>query len=275
MAASARAWTVGGIALLVAGLVPLLAPFDAAAEEMLRGHDVSWPQCPSAASGNRLVMPPAETQFVILGLTRGLPFTENPCLADQVAWVRQNSKPAHGYTIPAFPTDDQIEEHAEAGPWSGSGRADQLRNVGYAQARFALDSLRRVDFAPPMVWIDVEPRPKQPWPTATPPERLENRLIIEGVMRGLDDADMPYGLYSYASGWQLITDSWSLPDVPVWATAGRLDYPTEAHDRCTQPSFSGGPVLLSQWYDDTRDYDMTCKPAGLELMKHGPRSGSP
>ena len=50
--------------------------------------------------------------------------------------------------------------------------------------------------------------------------------------------------------------------------------PTEAHDRCTQPSFSGGPVLLSQWYDDTRAYDMTCKPDGLELMKHGPRSGS-
>jgi hypothetical protein len=99
-------------------------------------------------------------------------------------------------------------------------------------------------------------------------------LIIEGLMGGLADADMPYGVYSYASAWQSITESWPLPDVPVWATAGRLDYPTEAHDRCTQPSFSGGPVVLSQWYDDERDYDMTCTPSGHEVMRHGVRPGS-
>ncbi len=62
--------------------------------------------------------------------------------------------------------------------------------------------------------------------------------------------------------------------VPVWATAGRLDYPTEAQDRCTQPSFSGGPVLLSQWFDDKRDYDMTCRPDGRDLLKNGARLGS-
>ena len=117
-----------------------------------------------------------------------------------------------------------------------------------------------------MVWIDVEPRPAQPWPTATLPQQLENRMVIEGLLRGLGDAGVSYGLYSYANAWQSITGSWQLPGVPVWATAGRLDHPTEAHDRCTQPSFSGGPVFLSQWYDDTRDYDMTCAPFGQELM---------
>jgi hypothetical protein len=77
-------------------------------------------------------------------------------------------------------------------------------------------------------------------------------------MRGLRDAGFSYGLYSYLSGWQEITGSWWLPGVPVWATAGHLDYPNEALDRCTQASFSGGRVYLSQWYDDTRDYDLTC-----------------
>ncbi len=263
MAASARALAVGWVLLLFAGLVPLLAPRALAADPLL-GHDVSWPQCPAAVGGYGLPMPPANSQFVIVGLTKGLPFTENPCLADQVGWTRANRKPAHAYTIPAFPTADQLATHGAAGPWAGSARPDQLKNVGYAQARFALASLTRIDFAPPMVWIDVEPRRAQPWPTATLPQQLDNRLILEGLMRGLDDAGMSYGVYSYASAWQSITGSWRLADVPVWATAGRLDYPTEAHDRCAQPSFSGGPVLLSQWYDDTRDYNMTCAPAGRE-----------
>ena len=79
-------------------------------------------------------------------------------------------------------------------------------------------------------------------------------------MRGLRDAGFSYGVYSYLSGWQSITGSWRLPGVPVWATAGRLDYPGEAQDRCRQASFSGGRVQMAQWYDDTRDYDLTCDP---------------
>jgi len=275
MRASVRPLAVGWATVLVAALVPLLAPLPAMAAEPLFGHDVSWPQCAKDGGGYSLPMPPAESQFVIVGLTRGLPFTENPCLADQLAWVRDNRKPAHAYTIPAFPTADQLTEHAAAGPRTGSARSDQLHNVGYAQARFALATLGRVDFVPPMVWIDVEPRKAQPWPTATPEQQLENRMIIEGLMQGLGDADVSYGLYSNASGWKSITGSWQLPDVPVWATAGRLDYPTEAQDRCTQPSFSGGPVLLSQWFDDKRDYDMTCTPDGRDLLKNGARRGSP
>ena len=275
MVDSARAHAVGLVALLFAGLVPLLASPRAVAAETLLGHDVSWPQCSPGAGGFDLPMPPAESQFVIVGLTKGLPFTENPCLAEQILWTRVNGKPAHAYTIPAFPTADQLATYAAAGPWAASARSGQLSNVGYAQARFALASLARVDFAPPMVWIDVEPRPAQPWPTATLAEQLENRFIVRGLMRGLGDARVSYGMYSYSSGWQSITGSWRLPGVAVWATAGRLDYPTEAHDRCTQPSFSSGPVLLSQWYDDTRDYDMTCPPYGQELMTHGLRPGSP
>jgi hypothetical protein len=77
-------------------------------------------------------------------------------------------------------------------------------------------------------------------------------------MRGLEDNGFAYGLYSYTAGWREITGDWHLPTVPVWATAGRLDYPDEARDRCSQPSFSGGPVHLAQWTDGTRDYNLTC-----------------
>lgn len=244
--------------LLAAALVvsPVVTPPADAA--VLLGHDVSWPQCTTAEGGYGLPMPPTTTQFVIIGLTKGRPLTENPCLARQVRWVRDRGKPAHAYTMAGYPTSTQLTSTGDDGPWSTSTKAGRLSNVGYAQATFAAATLSKVGWRPAMVWIDVEPRPTQPWPSSTRTQRLENRFVIEGLMRGLRDKGFSYGLYSYASGWAEITGSWRLPGVPVWATAGRLDYPTEALDRCTQASFSGGRVYLSQWYDDTRDYDRTC-----------------
>lgn len=240
---------------LVFSVLVAVTPAQAA---QLSGHDISWPQCSTDAGGFGLPMPPTTSQFVVVGLTKGLPFTENPCLSSQLNWVRTNSKPAHGYTMAAFPTASQLSNYGSRGPWSAASRAGQLSNVGFAEASFAVATMARNSFRPPMVWIDVEPRPAQPWPTATAAAQRENRYIVEGLMRGLRDAGYSYGLYSFASGWESITASWYLPGVPVWATAGRLDYPTEAQDRCVQPSFSGGRVYLAQWYDDVRDYDITC-----------------
>jgi hypothetical protein len=254
---------------LVALLVLTLVPTSSARAAPMYGHDISWPQCPTSAGGFGLPMPPTSTAFVIVGVNgpnpsasprQGLPFFPNPCLASQVQWVKERGKPAHAYTIPAFPTASQLTTYRAAGPWSTRTRAGQLSNVGYAEARYALDTMRAAGFAPPVVWIDVEPRTTQPWPSATARQRRENRYVVEGMMRALRDAGKAYGLYSYTNGWNEITGGWRLPGVPVWATAGTLDYPNEALDRCTQPSFSRGKVLLSQWYDSTRDYDLTCEP---------------
>ena len=243
---------------LLLGLLPVIAP--AAPAATWSGHDISWPQCPTSKGGFGLPMPPTTTAFVVVGLTKGLPFTENPCLADQVTWVKAHRKPAQAYTMAAFPTSAQLSTYRSKGPWLATTRAGQLSNVGYSEATFAVASLKRAGFAPPVVWVDVEPRPAQPWPTRTAAQQRENRYVVEGLMRGLRDAGFSYGLYAYLSGWQATTGSWRLPGVPVWATAGRLDYPGEARDRCRQASFSGGRVQMAQWYDDTRDYDLTCDP---------------
>jgi hypothetical protein len=259
IAASTRRLLTGLLVFLalLLGYVPAAPPAQAVS---LRGHDISWPQCPTAVGGFGLPLPPASSQFVVVGLTKGLPFTENPCLASQVGFVKTNGKPAQAYTMAAFPTSAQLATYRTQGPWSATTRAGQLSNVGYAEARFAVASLTRTGFTPRVVWIDVEPRPAQPWPTATALQQRENRYVIEGLMRGLRDARFSYGVYSFASGWASITGSWRLPGVPVWATAGRLDFPSEALDLCRKPSFSGGRVYLSQWYDDVRDYDLTCDP---------------
>jgi hypothetical protein len=247
---------VAVLALVLTAISGAVAPPAQAAP--LYGHDISWPQCPTSVGGFNLPMPPTSTAFVIVGLTKGLAFTKNPCLASQVDWVRTNGKRAHAYTMGTFPTAAQLTTYGSTGPWGSATRADRLRNVGYAEARYTLGALAEVGWSPPVIWIDVEPRPAQPWPSSTSQQRLENRLVLTGLMQGLREAGVGFGFYSYTAGWQQITDSWQLPSVRVWATAGRLDYPNEALDRCVQPSFSGGPVLISQWYDDTRDYDLTC-----------------
>jgi hypothetical protein len=255
-AAPARRVLVLLLALVAAATSFVSAAPPAAAASY--GHDVSWPQCSTAQGGYGLPMPPTSSQFVVIGLTRGLAFTENPCLASQVGWARTHGKPAQAYAMATFPTAAQLSAHRAAGPWSSRTRAGQLSNTGYAAGRYALASMSRAGFGAGMVWIDVEPRTAQPWPVGTAARQRENRSVIEGMMRAFRDAGKSYGFYSYAAGWADITGSWRLPGVPVWATAGELDYPTEAQDRCRQASFSGGRVLLSQWYDDTRDYDRTC-----------------
>ena len=156
-------------------------------------------------------MPPDSTAFVIVGLTKGLPFTQNPCIASQRAWVQTRAKPAHAYTMAGFPTSAQLSTYGTRGPWSASSRAGRLSNVGYSEARSAVVTLQSVNWRPPVVWIDVEPRPAQPWPSSTAAQRLENRYVIEGLMRGLRDWGYSYGFYSNTSGWQAITGSWRQP----------------------------------------------------------------
>ena len=234
---------LAAFALLIGALV---TPVPALAAT-LSSHDIFWPQCPAAQGGYDLPLQPTRTQFLVLGLTRGAPFTENPCLDSQLAWVRTNSKPAQAYTMAALPTSSQVASHQSSDPWSAAPRAGQLSNVGYAQASFAVDTMARNSFRPAVAWIDVEPRTAQPWPTANAAAQLENRYAVEGLMRGLRGAGLSYGLHSFASGWESITGARHLSDVPVWATAGRLDHPAEPQDRCVPPSFSGGRACLPQW----------------------------
>ncbi|NLT54657.1 MAG: hypothetical protein GXX79_08835 [Actinomycetales bacterium] len=245
---------VGVLAALLSTL--LVGPGTARAATRY-GNDVSWPQCPVADGGFDLPMPRDTAEFAVVGLTFGLPFTENPCLASQVAWMRERALPTHGYTMAAFPTAEQLTTYGDDGPWSTATRAGRLANVGYAEGTFALASLASVGFEPPMVWVDVEPRSRQPWPTGTATRQAENRYVVTGLVRALADAGVAYGFYSYANGWTEITGGWRLPGIPVWATAGRRGKDAAAA-MCAGPSFSGGPVQLAQWYDDVRDDDLTC-----------------
>ena len=100
----------------------------------MSGHDISWPQCPTSVGGYGLPMPPTTTPFVVVGLTKGLPFTREPVPGQPGAWMRAHGRPAQAYTMAAFPTAAQLATYRAKGPWSSRTRAGQLSNVGYAEA---------------------------------------------------------------------------------------------------------------------------------------------
>jgi hypothetical protein len=220
-------------------------------------YDISWPQC--RAQGGVQPMPPVSAGGLVIGLTNGRPFTRNACLADQAAWAGANGQAVQVYTMSGYPTAAQLSSYAGAGPWRATTTPGRLRNVGYAQARYALDTLTAAGLRPGMVWIDVEQLSAQPWPTGTAAARTGNRYVLEGLMRGLRDAGKSYGLYASANTRTVITGTWWLPGVPAWNTVGQKNAAT-AQAACSAAGVFGGRALLAQWFDPTYDYDVACVP---------------
>lgn len=219
-------------------------------------YDVSWPQCPGP--GNQPMPAPAATSFVIIGLTNGRAFSDNPCIATQRKWAVDNEIGAHAYTMASYPTAAQLKDFGAAGPWRGSTDASRLRNVGYAEGVHAAATLSKVGWKPSTVWIDVEPSGRQPWPATTDRAKmLRNRFVVEGVMRGLQAKGFAIGIYSSPGAWSKVVGPWWLPGVPAWTAVGKKDE-TAARAACTAATFSGGRAFLAQWTDGRYDFNVTC-----------------
>ena len=258
-------------ALAAAGALTAGARPAQGAVAELQGHDISWPQCPKGSGqaipgtgygvGYGNPMPPASTDFVIIGLTDGLPFYRNHCLVSQVDFVRANQLRTGVYTMAAYPTADQLTRYGAAGPRPGSALADRLFNAGYAMARFDLDSMRAVGLRVPFVWIDVESRPRAPtppnWPTDHP---VNNRYVLRGLAAGFADAGMATGWYSTRTSWSAITGNWA-DQAPMWK-AGDYDPDLTGYARarsiCTTASLNAGPIWAAQAVSGSYDLDVTC-----------------
>ncbi len=249
-------------AALLTGLaaLPAAASVEPVAGVRLAGGDISWPNCPKGAGipsrrspGNPL--PLASASFVVIGLTNGPGWYPNPCLADHVAWAKKRGVWTSAYSMTTFPTAAQRAAYGSTGPWDPATRAGRLRNAGYQQALFNVDSMLTAGLAVPFVWVDVEPYPSHPWPR----DLRANRQVVRGVVRGYEDNGYSVGFYSYDGGWRAVVGSWRKPRYPTWVPVGPVARgKARASARCGVPSFSGGPVWLAQWVRNARDRDVTC-----------------
>jgi len=222
------------------------------------GADVSWPQCPKGMGIPErrtlgMPMPLPEAEYVVIGLTNGPGFTENPCLAEQVDWVRDRRLMAAAYAVASFPADDAVAEHGETGPYDGGSDLGALANTGYQQALMNVATMRRAGLNSPIVWVDVEPVPDFDWsgdPTA-------NAAVVEGAARGYADAGYEVGVYSTPHLWEQVVGDLAL-GLPEWRAAGETSR-QEATSRCGRDwSIQGGRAVLGQWVEQSRDQNITC-----------------
>ena len=236
-------------------------------EGLVVGGDVSWPQCPRGMGipekrSQGLPMPRPSARFVVIGLTNGPGFTPNPCLADQVRWVRQRGLMAAAYAVTSYPDDATLRRHGGEGPYDGGTRLGALSNVGYQQALFNVATMQSADLLSPVIWVDVEPVPVFEWSADTE----ANAAVVLGAAQGYRDAGYGVGTYSTPALWEAVVGSLSL-GLPEWRAAGTTSR-AEALRRCGPDwSFQGGDAVMAQWVADARDHDITCPGVGRELRR--------
>jgi hypothetical protein len=233
----------------------------------LLGGDVSWPQCPKGMGIPQkrslgLPMPGSSAKFVLVGLTNGPGFTPNPCLGDQVQWVRERRLLAAAYAVSSYPDAQTLARYGDQGPFDGSTRLGALRNVGYQQARFNVANMRAAGLLTPIVWLDVEPVPVFVWS----PDTEANAAVIAGAARGYTDAGYRIGAYSTQALWQTVVGGLRL-GIPEWRPAGQTSR-EEALSRCgPDRMFQGGEAVLGQWVQDGRDIDITCPGTSADMLR--------
>jgi len=190
------------------------------------GVDVSWPQCdgiPSLAAG-----------FATVGVNGGRPFTDNPCLAEQVAYAKQRS----GYA--AYLNLD-------------APRGEDPQSYG---ARAALDGLARAKRAglhAQTIWLDVEVL--NHWST----DAATNIGVINGAATALQSRGLTVGIYSSVPMWQDITGGASVT-MPVWLATSVIDY-RDVQPLC-KTGLGGRPAEMAQYVASANgqliDIDVLC-----------------
>lgn len=229
------------------------------------GGDISWPQCPPGLGIPQrrtlgLPMPLPSAEYVVVGLTNGPGFYPNPCLADQVAWVRERGLLISAYAVLSYPDRAALERFGDDGPFDGRTSLGALRNIGYQQALYNIRSMRAAGLDTPFVWLDVEPVALFEW-SADP---VANAAVVEGSRRGYEDAGYRVGVYSTPYLWEQIVGDLSL-GVPEWRAAGESGR-AEALERCgPEWSIQGGEPVMGQWLEDDRDFNLTCPGISRDL----------
>ena len=230
-------------------------------QQLLRGADISWPNCPKGMGipGRRSKgepMPRRTARFVVVGVTNGPGFYPNPCIGAQVAWVRSHHRLLGAYAMTTYPRRKEIRRYGGHGPYAVGTRLARLRNTAYDEAVFNANTMQQTGLQPPRIWVDVEPYPTSPWTR----HHSLNRVVVSAAIRGYHDLGYRVGLYTYANGWHDVVGRWHLSRYPAWVTAGPRGAGNAAA-MCRGRGPTGGRVWLAQWWSPRRDYDLRCAQA--------------
>jgi hypothetical protein len=185
----------------------------------------------------------------------GIAYSENPCLSQQLTWAKALSANPSVYANLANPDPALTDPNH----WpEGCTTPSPACSEGYGQLAAAYSYGLLAEDNPNSLfwWLDVETA--NSWDGA--PE--ENLSAVQGDITYLESQGVPsanIGIYSTQSQWTQITGGAQLP-VPVWL-AGAHAQKTASQYCDLSYSFTGGPVLLVQYFTKGFDADLACSGA--------------
>jgi hypothetical protein len=218
---------------------PTTSPLDPYAAGNV-GVDVSWPNCQQT--------PPTNSRFGIVGITYGLPYSENPCLAQEAARFPDSNRTFYINTA----WNDKSPYLNAQSPVACAGDANCLAyNYGWNNAQQALGSLGNNSInRPTWVWLDVET--ENTWNADT----QQNRSSIQGAHDALQTSNIQSGVYSTTYQWGQITGGW-LNGWPAWGATVE-NSAAAAATYCWNSGFTGSGFELIQFVKGGFDQDYAC-----------------
>lgn len=207
------------------------------------GIDISYPNC-------RTKLP--STSFGIVGVTGGLVYSANNCLAQEAGAFKDLSLYVNtGLNADASSTYYQA---AATSPKSCNGDVYcQAYNYGYNAGLDAVKTAQAAGVSSTRWWLDVENG--NTWNA----DVMQNRQSLQGEYDALvaNGASL-VGVYSTTAQWQEITNGWQ----NQWPSWGATTWTTasQAQKYCTGHEFTGGPSLLMQFMSKRSkvDQDVAC-----------------
>ncbi len=203
--------------------------------------DVSWPNCQE--------VPVSQYKVGIVGVTGGLNFRPNPCLSSEISWFRRYAL----YLNSGYPGIDSGRKHMHTPLDCAPNAAVCLAyNYGYAAGKYALQAAARGGAASNVWFLDVET--ENSWTNSS----AVNRAELAGELMAVSSIGLPVvaiGIYSTPTQWQIITGGWR-NTLPEWLGTGQYTR-VAALLGCRSPSFTGGPIWLSQ-YTVRLDTNVVC-----------------
>lgn len=247
-----------GIALTMMVMAACSAQTAAAPTVQLKsgntGTDVSFPQC-----GRQLPADPGA--LAIVGINGEVANVPNPCLHEQLEWVRASGKPLMYYVNPSNPVGEDVPSWPKQGstPYGDcDGSQKPACSYQYGMERIVQDVTQFLDVDRladgTMVFIAVEH--SFSWANQGPraitdvaAAHASNLATIEGMSKAIQDYGAQPGIYSTGNDWRElmgrdVVRGDRLYGVPVWmrGAASKAALP----DTCRQPSFTGGRVVMAQ-----------------------------
>jgi hypothetical protein len=242
---------------------------DGAGVRALTGYDISYPQCGSSY--------PRDVAFGIVGVTRGIVFSANPCLgagatgASQLAWAGPsaglymntgNPGPtlsSHwpiGQTSPracataSSPGTDTANCAYDYG-WNSAANAYATAVKAYVSLGWAPSGSTRTPVANRW-WLDVETA--NSWRT----DVSLNVAALSGAADYLKSVGAAsVGFYSAGTMWNQITGgTTTFHAYPSWVAGASALHGAKAN--CTLPAFTGGSVAFAQYFTGGFDADYPC-----------------